>query len=39
MGEKLLKEKERFMGLLLVGRFLEGKPYEAAMKRHEANLK
>jgi len=32
MGEKLAKEKERFMGLLLIGRFLKGKPYEAAMK-------
>jgi len=33
MGEKLSKEKERYMGLLLIGRFLEGKPYEAAQKR------
>ncbi|GAH83473.1 unnamed protein product, partial [marine sediment metagenome] len=33
MGDKLLKEKEKFMGLLLIGRFLEGKPYEAAQKR------
>jgi len=24
--------KERFMGLLFVGRFLKGKPFEAAMK-------
>ncbi|MCF8077645.1 MAG: hypothetical protein K9K88_00045 [Desulfobacterales bacterium] len=35
MGEKLADEKERFMGLLFVGRFLEGKPYEASMKRHQ----
>lgn len=33
MGDKLSKEKEKFMGLLLIGRFLEGKPYEAAQKR------
>jgi precorrin-4 methylase len=39
MAEKLSKEKEKFMGLLLVGRFLEGKPYEAAMKRSQAKLK
>jgi len=31
MGEKLSKDKERFMGLLFVGRFLEGKPYAAAV--------
>ncbi|MBE9520714.1 MAG: tetrapyrrole methylase, partial [Proteobacteria bacterium] len=28
MGEKLSRDKERFMGLLFTGRFLEGKPYE-----------
>ncbi|WP_319521318.1 SAM-dependent methyltransferase [uncultured Desulfosarcina sp.] len=39
MAEKLSKEQEKFMGLLLVGRFLEGKPYEAAMKRGHAKLK
>lgn len=33
MGDKLSKEKEKFMGLLFIGRFLEGKPYEKAMKR------
>lgn len=33
MGEKLSKEKERYMGLLFIGRFLEGKPYEAAQRR------
>jgi precorrin-4 methylase len=38
MGEKLSKEKERFMGLLLIGRFLEGKPYESAMKRSQKKL-
>lgn len=34
MGPKLAQDKERFMGLLLIGRFLEGRPYEAAMRRH-----
>ena len=33
MGEKLSKDAEKFMGLLFIGRFLEGKPYEGAMKR------
>lgn len=33
MGEKLAKDKERFMGLLFVGRFLEGHPYEKAIRR------
>lgn len=33
MGQKIAKEKEKFMGLLFVGRFLEGKPYEASKKR------
>jgi len=32
MANKLSDEKERFMGLLFVGDFLEGKPYEGAMK-------
>lgn len=32
MEQKLSKEKEGFMGLLFIGRFLEGKPYEAAKK-------
>ena len=31
MGRKLANEEEKYMGLLLIGRFLEGKPYEAAM--------
>lgn len=35
MGTKLAKDPERFMGLIFVGRFLEGKPYEAAMRRHQ----
>jgi len=39
MGEKVSKDKERFMGLLLVGRFMEGKPYETAMKRMQEKLK
>ncbi|RLB20948.1 MAG: tetrapyrrole methylase [Deltaproteobacteria bacterium] len=38
MGEKLSREKERFMGLLLIGRFLEGKPYESAMKQVRKQL-
>ena len=38
MGEKLSKDKERFMGLLLIGRFLEGKPYESAMKQARKKL-
>jgi len=32
MGEKLSKDKEKFMDLLFIGRFLEGKPYEKAIK-------
>jgi precorrin-4 methylase len=39
MGEKLSKEKERYMGLLFIGRFLEGKPYEAAQKMLQSQLK
>jgi precorrin-4 methylase len=31
MGEKIAEEKENEMGLLFIGRFLNGKPYEAAM--------
>ena len=38
MSEKLSKDKEKFMGLLFVGRFLEGKPYDAAMKRSQQEL-
>lgn len=33
MGQKLSMEKEDHMGLLFIGRFLDGKPYEAAMKQ------
>jgi precorrin-4 methylase len=32
MGDKLMNEKERYMGLLFIGDFLEGKPYESALK-------
>jgi precorrin-4 methylase len=32
MGQKLSKEKENFMGLLFIGRFIEGKPYETHVK-------
>ena len=35
MGPKLAKEKERFFGLLFIGRFLEGQPYEKAMRWQE----
>jgi len=38
MEKKLVNEKERFMGLLLIGYFLKGKPYEAAMKMHQSKL-
>ena len=38
MGKKLAKDKERFMGVLFIGRFLEGKPYESAMKRIQKRL-
>ncbi|MDL2122863.1 MAG: SAM-dependent methyltransferase [Deltaproteobacteria bacterium] len=38
MGEKLAADKEKFMGLLFIGRFLEGKPYEAAMKQGQKEL-
>ncbi|UCE23057.1 MAG: tetrapyrrole methylase [Candidatus Aminicenantes bacterium] len=30
---KLTREKEKYMGLILIGRFLDGKPYEGAMNR------
>lgn len=32
----MLKDKERFMGLLLIGRFLDGTPYEKTMRRGQA---
>ena len=38
MSDKLSKDKEKFMGLLLVGRFLNGKPYDAAMKQSQKEL-
>ncbi len=38
MGDKLAADKEKFMGLLFIGRFLEGKPYGAAMKRGQKEL-
>jgi precorrin-4 methylase len=38
MGEKLSKDKERFMGLLLIGRFMQGKPYESAMKHMQKQM-
>jgi precorrin-4 methylase len=33
MGQKLSEDEENHMGLLFIGRFLNGKPYEAAMKQ------
>jgi precorrin-4 methylase len=33
MAEKLAKDSEKFMGLVLVGRFLNGRPYDAAMEQ------
>ncbi len=33
MGTKLAQEKEKYMGLILIGRFLDGRPYEGAMNR------
>ena len=38
MGAKVAQEKEKFMGLLFLGRFLEGKPYESAIKRHHVEM-
>ena len=38
MEDKLAADKEKFMGLLFIGRFLEGKPYETAMKRGQKEL-
>ncbi|MBD3414896.1 MAG: hypothetical protein GF421_10755 [Candidatus Aminicenantes bacterium] len=32
MGDKLMDEKEKYMGLLFIGDFLEGKPYESALR-------
>jgi precorrin-4 methylase len=32
MASKIAGEEERYMGLLLIGRFLAGRPYNAAMK-------
>jgi precorrin-4 methylase len=36
LEERLAEDKERFMGLLFVGRFLDGKPYEQAIKRGQS---
>jgi len=33
MEQKLSKENEDHMGILFIGCFLDGKPYEAAMKQ------
>jgi precorrin-4 methylase len=38
MGAKLAKDKERGMGLLFVGRFLQGQPYENAMRKGQKRL-
>ena len=39
MGSKIAKEEEKYMGLILIGRFLEGKPYEGAMTRQHIKRK
>jgi precorrin-4 methylase len=39
MGGKVARDDERYMGLLLIGRFLEGSPYESAVKRMQSDLK
>lgn len=33
MGKKISKEKEKFMGLVLVGQFLKGKPFTEGLKK------
>jgi len=38
MGETLSQDQEKFMGLLLVGRFLNGKPYDASMEQSYKEL-
>jgi precorrin-4 methylase len=37
MASKISQKKERYMGLLFVGRFLEGMPYTSAMSRSFRN--
>ena len=37
MGEKISKQKEKFMGLVLVGKFLKGKPFTAGLNRAIGN--
>ena len=39
MGARLAEDQERFMGLLFLGRFLEGKPYQEAMLWHQGQAK
>ncbi len=39
MAEKLAGEKEKYMGLLLIGRYLNGQPYESAMIKAQEELK
>lgn len=39
MAERLSQDKEKYMGLLLVGRFLTGRPYDAAMEKGLKELK
>jgi precorrin-4 methylase len=38
MAQKITNDSERYMGLLFIGRFLEGTPYEKAMKISESRL-
>lgn len=35
MGQKIASEEENYVGLLLIRRFLEGKPYAVAMSLHQ----
>lgn len=39
MKQKLSGERENYMGLLFIGRFLEGKPWEAAIKRSQSKAR
>jgi precorrin-4 methylase len=38
MGQKLANDTERYMGLLFIGRFLEGMPYETAIRRADSRF-
>ena len=38
MSERIAQEDEKYMGILFVGRFLAGKPYESAMRESLTSL-